>query len=492
MTPHQMLVVDDDPAILEVLQMRLEALGFAVTATPDPQVALQKLEQDRFDVALFDLRMEPLDGIALTRAAHKQQARLPVLIMTAHGTIESAVQAMKQGAFDFLTKPFVPEELRRKLARAIAERRWARDRNLLRTLGEALASTGSMDQTLDSIAHASMEATETERALVFLVEEGPVLRARAGVERPIDEPLRQAAVDAMHAGMPLRFDSTGTRKILAAPLLVDGIPHGALVVENPHWVVPTDDDLELLTLFAAHAAVALKNANELARLKSGALAALGRVATQVAHDLNNPLNGLKLHGYLLAERMQAAGDEEGVQLAERMGRTIDQMAEMVGDILAFGRPHQLHRQPVRLIPLVEECIALVEDRLVQQGVELEMDLEAVSAPQLLDGAELRRVFLNLILNALDAMAEGGRLGIRGAKLGDTLCIVVEDDGCGMDEDTRARALDLFFSTKAKGTGLGMSIVRSVVERHGGTLEIESTPGAGTRISFTLPLVSAEC
>jgi signal transduction histidine kinase len=291
----------------------------------------------------------------------------------------------------------------------------------------------------------------------------------------------------MHAGTPLRFDSTGTRKILAAPLLVDGVPHGALVVENPHWVVPTDDDLELLALFAAHAAVAIKNANELTRLKSGALAALGRVATQVAHDLNNPLNGLKLHSYLLAERLQAVADDEGVLLAERMGRTIDQMAEMVGDILAFGRPHELHRRPVRLAGLVEECVALVEDRLVQQAVELEIDLDAAGGPHLLDGSELRRVFLNLILNALDAMSNGGRLRIHGTRTGDVLALVVEDDGSGMDEETRARALDLFFSTKAKGTGLGMSIVRSVVERHGGMLEIDSAPGRGTRIRFTLPI-----
>jgi signal transduction histidine kinase len=395
---------------------------------------------------------------------------------------------MKQGAFDFLTKPFVPEELRRKLARAIAERRWARDRNLLRTLGEALASTGSMDRTLESIAHTSMEATETERALVFLVDdEGPALGARAGAPRPVDEPLRLAAAEAMRTGAPVRFDEAGERKILAAPLLVDGVPHGALVVENPHWVVPTEDDLDLLALFAAHAAVALKNANELARLKSGALAALGRVATQVAHDLNNPLNGLKLHSYLLAERLEGVGDGEGVQLADRMARTIDQMADMVGDILAFGRPDELQRQPTQLARLVEECVALVEDRLIQQGVELEMDLDHVDGPFLLDGSELRRVFLNLMLNALDAMPAGGRLSIRGRRIGEALSLVVEDDGCGMDEETRARALDLFFSTKAKGTGLGMSIVRSVIERHGGTLEIDSAPGEGTRIRFTLPV-----
>jgi len=97
------LVVDDDPHILEVLEMRLAAMGLDVTATRDPVDALCILGERGFDVALFDLRMEPLDGIALTRAAHEKQSRLPVLIMTAHGTIDNAVQAIKEGAFARIT-----------------------------------------------------------------------------------------------------------------------------------------------------------------------------------------------------------------------------------------------------------------------------------------------------------------------------------------------------------------------------------------------------
>ncbi len=111
---RRVLVVDDDAAILEVLEMRLTAMGFEVTATGDPQRALQAVDGDRFDVALLDLRMDPMDGIALMEVIHERQSRLPVLIMTAHGTIETAVEAVQRGAFDYLTKPFVRDELRAK------------------------------------------------------------------------------------------------------------------------------------------------------------------------------------------------------------------------------------------------------------------------------------------------------------------------------------------------------------------------------------------
>jgi signal transduction histidine kinase len=484
------LVVDDDPTLLAVIEMRVEAMGFEVTATHDPRAALRALEDRRFDVALFDLRMEAMDGIALTHAAHERQARLPVLIMTAHGTIESAVHAIKRGAFDYLTKPFAPEELRRKIERAIAERRWARDRGLLRTLGETLASSSEIDRTLDAVAQATLEATETERALVFLVDEsGPLLRASAGASSAPVESARQVATQAMRRGQPTAVAGEGDRHTLAAPLLVSGMPHGAVVVESPAYVVPTEGDLELLALFAAQAAVALRNANELTRLRSGALAALGRVATEVAHELNNPLNGLKLHTAVLGERLVDAGDTEGASLATRMERTVDHLAELVGDILSFGRPKALDRRPTPLEPLVEESLALAQDRIERQAIEVSIRLEAIDGEFMLDGRELRRVLLNLVLNALDAMGQGGRLTIEGRLVsGSELELSVSDTGCGMDAETRGRIFDLFFTTKEKGTGLGMAIVRSAIERHGGRIEVESAPGRGTRIALRLPIV----
>ena len=127
---RRVLIVDDDPAILEVLEMRLAAMGFDIEATSDAHAAVQGVSAGRFDLALLDLRMDPMDGISLMEQLHARQPRLPVLIMTAHGTIETAVEAVQRGAFDYLTKPFVRDELRAKIARALASRRWARDREI--------------------------------------------------------------------------------------------------------------------------------------------------------------------------------------------------------------------------------------------------------------------------------------------------------------------------------------------------------------------------
>jgi signal transduction histidine kinase len=488
MTSRSVLVVDDDAHVLEVLEMRLGAMGYDVTATRDPQDALRILGRRGFDVALVDLRMTPIDGIALTRAAHEKQSRLPVLIMTAHGTIDNAVQAIKEGAFDFITKPFVAEELSGKLARALLARRWARDRDLLRSLGDTLASSNVLEHVLQRVAERTLEATETERAVVFLRDDGRLVpRAIAGASpHPVGE-LVGCAETAMRQRTAGTASASDGRVMLCTPLLVDGMAEGALVAENPSYVVPTEDDLVLLSIFGGQAAVALKNAREQSRLRGGALAALGRVATQVAHELNNPLGGLKLYARLLEERFRKAGDEYGVELSQKIDHAVGHLAEMVTDITSYGRPPELHREPTAVNSVVEECLGLAQDRIAERGVRVVRDLDAAIGEISLDAREIKKALLNLIVNGLDAMEDGGTLTVATRRLDDaSIAIAVEDTGCGMDEETRARMFDLFYTTKPNGTGLGMGITRSVVDRHGGRLHVESEPGCGTKVRIELP------
>src|SRR5215510_15372312 len=215
---RRVLVVDDDAAILEVLEMRLSAMGFDVTATRDPHAAIAAVDGSRFDLALLDLRMEPLDGIRLMEALHARQPRLPVLIMTAHGTIETAVDAVQRGAFDYLTKPFVRDELRAKIGRALATRRWARDRERLLAVGQTLASSGIMARVLDAVAQGAVETTEAERCVVFQQEHGRLVpMASSGSPPPSWPALEAAAAEAMSKGVPVTFPGSAAGAIVAAP-----------------------------------------------------------------------------------------------------------------------------------------------------------------------------------------------------------------------------------------------------------------------------------
>jgi signal transduction histidine kinase len=483
------LVVDDDAYILELLEMRLAAMGLQVVVAGDHGHALKVLDAQAFDVALFDLRMEGLNGLALMETAHLLQPGLPVLIMTAHGTIENAVEAVQRGAFDYLTKPFVAEELRSKLSRALSARRWARDRNLLRAVGETLASSGTADRMLEAVAQATVEATEAERAVVFL-QEGASLSptASAGASRELSEALAAAARAAIDRGAPTTLTGPDGKITLAAPLLVEGGTAGALVVESPGSVAPTEEELELLAVLSSQAAAALRNAHELSRLRSGALAALGRIATEVAHELRNPLGGLKLYARHLERRLADIGEEEARGVAQKISRTIDHLAALVTEITAFGRTPELRREPTRLATLLDDCVALAQDQVSAKQArvvrQIPDELPLVHA----DPRELKKVFLNLILNGLDAMDEGGTLTLSGARVGESeVVLTIAETGCGMSPEIQVRIFDPFFTTKANGTGLGMAIARSVVHFHGGRLDVQSEPGRGTRVSVHLPV-----
>src|SRR5882672_5317363 len=480
---RKVLVVDDDAAIVEVLEMRMTAMGFDVTATADTRAAVVAVDQTRFDLALIDLRMEPTDGIALMEAVHARQPRLPVLIMTAHGTIETAVDAVQRGAFDYLTKPFVRDELRAKIGRALATRRWARDRERLLAVGQTLASSGVMDRVLDAVAQATVETTEAERCVVFQLQQGRLLPMASAGSPPPSWP-------ALDKGVPATFPGVETGAIVAAPLLVQRGPAGALVIETPARVEPTEDDLELLALFSSQAAVAIRTTYELERLRSGALAALGRMATQVAHELKNPLAGLRLYARHLEQRLTKSGDGDGAELAQKISATVDHLAAVVSEITAFGRPPELHRAPVALHALLDECVSFAQARIETKDVEIFRIYDPTAPAQaMLDPRELRKAFLNLILNGLESLAPGGRLTVTTAWAADTkaLTVTIEDTGGGMPDETLSRIFDLFFTTKPQGTGLGMAIARSVIDLHGGELSVHSVVGQGTRVVARLTI-----
>jgi signal transduction histidine kinase len=483
---RSVLVVDDDADTLEVLALHLRAMGLDVVDTVDPEEADRLLAERTFAAALFDLRMEPRDGLALMRVAHTHQPRLPVLIMTAYSTVDDAVEAMKEGAFDFLTKPFVEEELVGKVRRALSEERWARDRAQLLAVGEALASAGTLERMLDVVVHATVETTDGEQALVFLREDGrTVLRSGGGAAAVARTDLAEAAETAIRRGERITVPTDGGRVALAVPLLVGGMAEGALVVES---AAELRVEAEALTLFAAQAAVAIRNAVDLARCRRGALAALSRVAGEVAHELNNPLGGLKLYMGLLGDRLAKSDDASGADLVAKMRAAVDALTALVSDIRTYGGTAELHRAPVEVNALLEAGLDRASERLAASRVKVVRDLAPDLPTVSLDKRELGKALANLVQNAIDAMEGGGRLTVRTRRVsGRTLEIAIEDTGVGMSEETRARMFELFFSTKASGTGLGMAIVRAAVDRHGGFVDVESTPGKGTSVRIELPI-----
>jgi PAS domain S-box-containing protein len=211
--------------------------------------------------------------------------------------------------------------------------------------------------------------------------------------------------------------------------------------------------------------------------------ALGRLAGGIAHDFNNLLTAVAGHLDLAAAHLPDDHPSRGSVAVAR--RTVDRGAALTAQLLALARADEPQPRPVRVDAAVRETLDLVAP-LLGDSVRVQLELAAHPAAATVDPGQLQQVLLNLLVNARDAMPDGGLLQVCTRADGDRVVLTITDSGRGMDEATAARAFEPFFSTRAGGTGLGLSTVRSIVERSQGALALRTRPGAGSEFEITLP------
>ena len=234
-----------------------------------------------------------------------------------------------------------------------------------------------------------------------------------------------------------------------------------------------------------------RDATERKRLEAELLSAqkldsLGRLAGGVAHDFNNLLTGITGYASLLLER--ANGDGELRRDLTEIKRAADRAAELTKQLLAFGRRQVLKPRPLDLNAVLADTGLLLR-RLLGVHVELELRPAAELGIVRADPGQIEQVIVNLAVNARDAMPDGGRLTIETRDAGDHVELVVSDTGLGMDEETRARVFEPFFTTREQGVGLGLASVYGIVHQSGGEVGVESVPGEGTVFVVRLPKVA---
>ena len=206
------------------------------------------------------------------------------------------------------------------------------------------------------------------------------------------------------------------------------------------------------------------------------LTAMGKLASAVAHEVRNPLNSISM----IAQRLgrEFAPREEEEQYHELTSMIKSESARLNGIIeqfLEFARPPRLNPQQVDMEQLLDETVALVEIQSAEHEVAVHREYSDLGT-WLLDREQMKQVFLNLLLNGVEAMPDGGVLSIKGCMEDETLCIEISDTGKGISEEEMPRIFDLYFTTKETGTGLGLSVVQRIVMEHGGWLDVDNTPG----------------
>ncbi len=519
------IVVDDEPGIASLTERILARGGYEVRVFTDPQVALVHLRQQPANLLVADIRMPGMSGFELIQEVQIIQPEIAILIMTGFGTVETAIQALRQGVDGLLLKPFEREEFLQAVGQAIADNQKKRD--VMRTqamrplfdVSEALLAETDPNRLPGLILNAIRGHLNCSHAGLYEYNESDrMLRLRAGRGKTLPEETSAAqsgAVGRAHAlAQPVMHHcpGPGSDATLDAQLREFGL--GAVMCV-PTSLVNTrsvlfaardtgappfrEVDLEMFTILSRQATVALENArlykevwdyvrqveqSQQALVQAEKLATAGRMTASMAHEINNPLQAVRNCLHLAAR--DELGPEKQKEYLGLAQSELNRLTHTVQRMLDFYRPAS-DRQSVHVTELLDHVLNLLGQQLIDNHAQVEIDLAPNLPAVWVVPGQIQQVFINILLNAIDAMPEGGPIKITLRTNGDFLEIRFHDSGPGVPPELRKAIFEPFTSTKAKGTGLGLSVSYGIISAHGGVLELVENHQKGACFSVALPL-----
>jgi PAS domain S-box-containing protein len=503
------LLVDDEPSIRFTIAEFLKRDGYQVFVAADYDSAAALIDND-IDAAVVDINLPRRSGIELLRELNSRETYVPVIMITGQPNLAQLPEIVRAGAYDFISKPVLKDVILNAVRRAVEKKRLVDEKRRLeqelkehaeeleRRVAERTAELAEAHQFLNIVLDSS-----TEYAIVAIDIEGSITLFNRGAERMFGYTAQEVAgrtppgliVEATDDERPFiksareaepkgrhqlemqmrRADAT----LFEASLVMTSIrkPDGRLIgylsiirdltVEREH-----EEMLRQMQVRLAH--------NE-------KIAALGRVAAQVAHEVKNPLAGLHLYALHLRNKVRDKLAESELSLVDKIVDTINHLSGTAEQILSFARPVNLQRITSDLNRIISTTLQLLEPQTIANRINTELDLDPQGARGLLDESSLRSSLMNLLLNSIQAMPDGGKLTVKTRSADGRLRLTITDTGCGMSAEQARNMFEPFYTTKSKGLGLGMPYAQKVIEQHEGAIAVESRAGEGTRVEIELPM-----
>jgi len=485
--PIMILVVDDEKPIREGCRRVLDGKGYIVTTAENGQTALDTLAGEPVDIILLDLKMPVLGGEEVLEITGREYPDIPVIIITGHGTVDTAVECMKKGAYDFITKPFQIDQFLLTVSRAAEKRKLEQkarkfeeeniqnlyDLNLeksrLRTIINCMAN-GVM------VTNRNLEVVLNNPALMRLLEISSEIKNPAPVSSITNEKTLIKTLEQFQSG-EASAEASISQEINAGKNTLRAITAPALGPDKS--VVGTVTVLEDITAF-----------KQLDQMKSD-------FVNMVAHELRSPLVAIRQLNSVLLEGLAGPLQEKQQEFINKGVRKIDALLDLINDLLDVAKieagKYVQHQVPTDIGRIIEDMVGLMKERAKKQGISLAYscrDLKPVQA----DPKNMEEIFNNLISNAINYSPGGGKVTVTAEGKGEYMEIKVEDAGVGISPEELPKIFDKFYRVKhpetreVTGTGLGLAIVRGVVEAHNGTIDVESVPDKGTTFRILLPVI----
>jgi signal transduction histidine kinase/CheY-like chemotaxis protein len=515
---ERVLVLDDEPGVLKVCERLLTRAGYLVKTSQDPRRALSLLKTLKWDLLVIDIRMPGMSGFDVIAEVRHLQPDMAILVMTGFGTVETAIQALQQGVDGLVLKPFDAEPFLQAVAQALESNRRKQEAlrsRMLRPLfdvTEALFSEFDPGQLNKRILNIISTYFRCEQAAVYEQKGDRLFLLAAQGVVPVDETspliayvLSQERHMRLEVGLPMpqsvqqAMSAAGWHAALFGRASRPDARFWFLAARSDNPDPFYDSDLDLLVVFARQAALAIENArlydalrvslkqlesSQQALLQAEKMAAAGRLLASVSHEINNPLQSVENCLHLSQE--QALPPERRAYYFNLALQEMARLRETVQQMLSFYRRSDGQKEDVDLHDLLRRAARLLAAQFEKRGIAIVWQLEA-GTPVLQGVAnQLQQVFVNLMLNAYDAMPAGGQLTIATAVQDGNLEIAFTDSGPGISPDLQGQIFEPFMTTKDGGTGLGLAISYNIVHAHGGNLLLDPNWKQGARFVIVFP------
>lgn len=483
----KVLVVDDEKVVRDGCNRVLTGKGYEVLTAENGREGLDLMGREAVDIILLDLKMPVMSGEEMLEKTRDLYPDVPVIIITGHGTIDTAVECMKKGAYDFITKPFQIEQFLITIKRAEDNRRLAQrakqfEEENIRNLYDLSLEKSRLRTIINCMANGVMV---TNRNLEVVLH-NPAFMRLLEISEEIENPLPVSEIitnealvttlEEIQLGESSR-DKSISQEIEAGKNTLRAISVPALGPDD--GVVGTVTVLQDITPF-----------KQLDEMKSD-------FVNMVAHELRSPLVSIRQQDSVLLEGLAGPLQEKHREFLGRGLAKIDQLLELINDLLDIAKieagKHVQYQVPIDIGRVIEDTIALMEPRAREEGVNLKYFCENLKPVQA-DPKSIQEIFNNLISNAINYSPGGGQVVVTVRGLGEYMEIRVEDTGVGIHPEELPKIFDKFYRVKHPktrqviGTGLGLAIVKGVVEAHNGTIDVESTPDKGTTFKILLPVI----